>query len=135
MGRLRDWWMAEMEARGMDPEVQMPEGESLERLLQLDQTRHFLQRVQNIHMNTDEMEFRYERRGDVYMTKCWYNGNEKTERGLVEQTPEWLARILAVSRVGNHIKATQQPPPDEILWFRTDTQRNLTQFIDLEDTR
>lgn len=135
MGRLRDWWMAEMEARGMDPEVQMPEGESLERLLQLDQNRRQYHTALLINMNTDEMEFRYERRGDVYMTKCWYNGNEKTERGLVDQTPEWLGRILAVSRVGNHIRATINPPPDEILWFRTDINRNLTAFIDLEDTR
>ena len=135
MGRLRDWWMAEMEARGMDPEVQMPEGESLERLLQLDQNRRQYHTALLINMNTDEMEFRYERRGDVYMTKCWYNGNEKTERGNVDQVPEWLGRILAVSRVGNHIKATTNPPPDEILWFRTDTKRNLTAFIDLEDPK
>lgn len=133
MGRLKDWWIAEMEARGMDPEVQMPEEWDL--LLRLDQNRRQYHTGLLINMNTDEMEFRYERRGDMFMLKRWYNGTEKTDRGHVDQTPEWLGRILAVSRVGNHIKATVQPPPDEILWFRTDTKRNLTQFIDLEDPK
>jgi len=122
MGRIKQMWLEE-------------EWAYLDRVKQLDQNRRQYHTALLINMNTDEMEFRYERRGDVYTTKCWYNGNEKTERGLVEQTPEWLGRIIAVSRVGNHIKATINPPPDEILWFRTDTNRNLTAFIDLEDTR
>lgn len=126
--------MAEMEARGMDPEVQMPDPAEWDLLLQLDQARQFQHQHPSIHMTTDEIEFRYERRGDVYMIKSWHNGTERVDRGNVEQTPEWLARILAVSRVGHHIKPTRHPPPDEILWFRTDTKRNLTTFIDLENT-
>jgi len=126
--------MAEMEARGMDPEVQMPDPAEWDPLIRSDTNRHYLHRVQNIHMTPDEIEFRYERRGDVYMIKSWHNGTERVGRGNVEQTPEWLARILAVSRVGHHIKPTRHPPPDEILWFRTDTNRNLTTFIDLEST-
>ena len=131
MGRIKQMWLEDMEAQ----KDQWEEPPDADPLLIMDQNRQYGHELFGITMNTDEMEFRYERRGDVYTTKCWYNGNEKTERGLVDQTPEWLGRILAVSRVGNHIKATINPPPDEILWFRTDINRNLTAFIDLEDTR
>lgn len=133
MGRIKQMWLEELDAQ-MSTEI-AEEWAYLDWVKQLDQNRRFQNQTGRLNMNTDEMEFRYERRGDVYTTKCWYNGNEKTERGNVEQTPEWLGRILAVSRVGNHIRATINPPPDEILWFRTDINRNLTAFIDLEDTR
>ena len=133
MGLIKQMWLEELDAQ-MSTEI-AEEWAYLDWVKQLDQNRRFQNQTGRLNMSTDEMEFRYERRGDVYTTKCWYNGNEKTERGLVEQTPEWLGRILAVSRVGNHIRATINPPPDEILWFRTDTNRNLTAFIDLEDTR
>lgn len=131
MGRIKQMWLEDMETQ----KEQWEEPPDADPFLIMDQSRQHAHELFGITMSTDEMEFRYERRGDVYTTKCWYNGNEKTERGLVEQTPEWLGRILAVSRVGNHIRATINPPPDEILWFRTDTNRNLTAFIDLEDTR
>lgn len=129
MGRIKQMWLEDMETQKERWE------EPFDVVRELDRARQFQHQHPSIHMNLDEMEFRYERRGDVYMTKCWYNGNEKTERGNVDQVPEWLGRILAVSRVGNHIKATTNPPPDEILWFRTDTKRNLTAFIDLEDPK
>lgn len=135
MGRLKDWWIAEMEARGELETDYDPDFFAHDPFKDADTKRSTLHAHALISMNLDEMEFRYERRGDVYMTKCWYNGTEKTERGNVDQVPEWLGRILAVSRVGNHIKATTNPPPDEILWFRTDLHRNLTQFIDLEDPK
>ena len=133
MGLIKQMWLEEIDAQ-ISAEI-AEEWAYLDRVKQLDQNRRFQNKVGRLNMNTDEMEFRYERRGDVYTTKCWYNGNEKTERGNVHEMPEWLSRILAVSRVGNHIKATINPPPDEILWFRTDTKRNLTQFIDLEDPK
>lgn len=135
MGRIKQMQLEEIADAWLEQTEDGEDRDFTDPLVCADSARHYTHRVQKIHMNTDEMEFRYERRGDVYTTKCWYNGNEKTERGLVDQTPEWLGRILAVSRVGNHIRATINPPPDEILWFRTDTNRNLTAFIDLEDTR
>lgn len=135
MGIIKQMWLEELDAQDIDPVHDYEEPPDADPLRIMDQNRQYGHELFGITMNDDEMEFRYERRGDVYMTKCWHNGNEKTERGLVEQTPDWLGRILAVSRVGNHIKATTSPPPDEILWFRTDTQRNLTQFIDLEDPK
>lgn len=131
MGLIKQMWLEDMETQ----KEQWEEPPDADPFLIMDQNRQHGHELFGITMSTDEMEFRYERRGDVYTTKCWYNGNEKTERGLVDQTPEWLGRILAVSRVGNHIRATINPPPDEILWFRTDINRNLTAFIDLEDTR
>ena len=133
MGIIKQMWLEELDAQGIDPAEYLEE--PLDLVKELDRARQFQHQHPSIHMNLDEMEFRYERRGDVYMTKCWYNGTEKTERGNVHEMPEWLSRIVAVSRVGNHIKATINPPPDEILWFRTDTKRNLTQFIDLEDPK
>ena len=131
MGLIKQMWLEEMDAQ----DEQWEEPPDADPLLIMDQNRQYGHELFGITMSTDEMEFRYERRGDVYMTKCWYNGNEKTERGNVDQVPEWLGRILAVSRVGNHIRATINPPPDEILWFRTDINRNLTAFIDLEDPK
>lgn len=131
MGLIKQMWLEEMDAQ----DEQWEEPPDADPFLIMDQNRQFQHQAAYIYMNTDEMEFRYERRGDVYTTKCWFNGTEKTERGNVDQVPEWLGRILAVSRVGNHIKATTSPPPDEILWFRTDIKRNLTAFIDLEDTK
>lgn len=134
MGIIKQMWLEELDARGIleteyDPDFLAPD----EPLLRADQLRQHINT--RTPMNLDEMEFRYERRGDMYMTKCWYNGTEKTERGSVYDMPGWLKSIVDVSRVGNHIKATQSPPPDEILWFRTDTKGNLTTFIDLEDPK
>ena len=135
MGIIKQMWLEEMDAQGIDPMLEWEEPPDADPLRIMDQNRMYEHQFFGLPMNTDEMEFRYERRGDMFMLKRWYNGTEKTDRGHVDQTPEWLGRILAVSRVGNHIKATVQPPPDEILWFRTDTKRNLTQFIDLEDPK
>jgi hypothetical protein len=86
-------------------------------------------------MTTDEYEFRYERRGYEFALRRWYSGTERSDRGIVEMTPEWLKPILDVARVSGHLKRTTEPPPDEILWFRTDRKHNLTSFIDLEDPR
>lgn len=135
MGIIKQMWLEELDAQGIDPTQDWEEPPDADPLRIMDQNRMHEHQFFGLPMNTDEMEFRYERRGDVFMLKRWFNGSEVTERGSVEQTPEWLARIVAVSRVGSHIKRTVQPPPDEILWFRTDIEGNLTTFIDLEDQR
>lgn len=133
MGRLKDWWIAEMEARGINTERDWyEEPPDVEPLLMLDQSRNFLHRVHNIAMTTDEIEFRYERRGVEFMLKSWHNGKERTMRGYEDTLPNWLMPIIDVARVSGHLRRTVQPPPDEILWFRTDKRLNLTTFIDLE---
>lgn len=79
----------------------------------------------------DTREYRYERRGDEYVLKGWYNGRERTETATVDTTPLWLATVINVARVSGVLTPVRRPPPDEILWFRTDRKRNLICFVEL----
>lgn len=81
---------------------------------------------------TEDYEFRYEQRGDTYMLRCWHNGVERNERHLTSNMPEWLRAILDTARVAGAIRPIATPPPEVILWFRTDDKRNLTEFIELK---
>lgn len=81
---------------------------------------------------TEAYEFRYEQRGDTYMLRCWHNGVERNERHLTSNMPEWLRAILDTARVAGAIRPIATPPPEVILWFRTDDKRNLTEFIELK---
>jgi hypothetical protein len=83
-------------------------------------------------MNDDLHEYRYEQRGDEYMLRCWRNGAERNERRLTDHMPEWLHNILATARVAGAIRPILTPPPDIILWFRTDDKHNLMEFIELK---
>lgn len=132
MGRLKDWYLEQLDARGERDFWEEPPWDTLSLL---DDERIDAQRKNLIHMTTSEFEFRYERRGDEFVLRRWYSGTEKSERSRVEFTPEWLKPILDVARVSGHLKRTVEPPPDEILWFRTDRNYTLTTFIDLEDPR
>ncbi len=80
----------------------------------------------------DEYEFRYEQRGDEYMLRCWHNGTERSHRGHVYTIPEWLRAILDTARVAGAIKPIKEPPPEVILWFRTDRNHHLTEFIEMK---
>ena len=77
------------------------------------------------------IEYRYEQRGDTYLLRSWHQGNERTTRGPIETKPEWLTDILSTAQVGGHIRHIAEPPPEVILWFRTDEQHNLDSFIEL----
>lgn len=81
---------------------------------------------------TEDYEFRYEQRGDTYMLRCWHNGVERNERHLIHNMPEWLRAILDTAKVAGAIRPIVTPPPEVILWFRTDDNRNLTEFIELK---
>lgn len=83
------------------------------------------------HM-TDDYEYRYEQRGDEYMLRCWHNGTERSHRGYVYTIPEWLRAILDTARVAGAIKPIKEPPPEVILWFRTDSNHHLTEFIEMK---
>lgn len=129
MGRVKQQWLEGLDAQG---EHDFGD-ERMDPLYVADCTRIASIRRNLIQMTTDEYEFRYERRGDVYLIKRWYNGTEWTDRGTIDNVPVWLAPILVVAKVSGHLRRTVEPPPDEILWFRTDRKHQLTTFIDLED--
>lgn len=82
-------------------------------------------------MNDDLYEYRYEQRGDEYRLRCWHNGTERTHSGPVDNMPEWLAAILATAKVAGVIRPIKEPPPEVILWFRTDDKHNLNEFIEM----
>jgi hypothetical protein len=83
-------------------------------------------------MNDDLHEYRYEQRGDEYTLRSWHNGTEKSQRGYVYTIPDWLRAILDTARVAGAIRPITTPPPEVILWFRTDCNHNLTEFIELK---
>lgn len=82
-------------------------------------------------MHDDLHEYRYEQRGDEYQLRCWHNGTERTHRTFVVNMPEWLRAILDTAKVANMIRPIKEPPPEVILWFRTDDDHNLVEFIEM----
>ena len=76
-------------------------------------------------------ECRYEERGLDYTLKKWRDGHEEASRGLVTDLPDWLSRIRDVATVGGHLKRVMVPPPDNIVWFTTDDDGNLLNFMEL----
>ena len=80
----------------------------------------------------DELyECRYEERDGDYTLKRWRGGHEVASRGLVTDLPDWLEQIRSVARVGGHLKRVSVPPPDNIMWFTTDDDGNLLNFMEL----
>jgi hypothetical protein len=79
----------------------------------------------------DEREFRYEERSDEYQLKCWHDGVETSWSGGMGTRPQWLLDILNIAVIGGHLKRVPQPPPDAIVWFTTDIDRNLKAFLEL----
>jgi len=82
------------------------------------------------HMD-DIYEFRYEAHGGEFKLKCWHDGKEETLHGAVDTQPEWLTGIVDVAKVAGHLKTPISPPPEVILWFHTDKNRTLINFIEL----
>lgn len=83
-------------------------------------------------MNDDLYEYRFEQRYDEYTLRLWHGGNERSHRGFVDNLPDWLKAILATARVAGAIPKIKEPPPDIILWFRTDEDKNLVEFIEMK---
>ena len=81
---------------------------------------------------TDMYECRYEEREGDYTLKRWRDGHEEASRGIVTDLPDWLERIRGVAIVGGHLKAVKVPPPDNIVWFTTDDDNNLINFMELK---
>lgn len=82
-------------------------------------------------MTEDLREYRYECTDGSYRIKCWANGNEQSMQGLIHERPEWLVSIVDVARISGHLKCPISPPPQEILWFQTDRNNTLINFIEL----
>jgi hypothetical protein len=80
----------------------------------------------------DMYECRYEERNGDYTLKQWRDGHETASRGLVQDLPEWLSNIRDVAMVGGHLKRVMVPPPDNIVWFTTDDDGNLINFMELK---
>lgn len=82
-------------------------------------------------MNDTLYEYRYEQRGGTYTMRRWHNGTERSFSGPTFNMPEWLRAILDTARVAGAIKPIKEPPPEIILWFRTDADHNLIEFIEM----
>lgn len=82
-------------------------------------------------MNDELHEYRYEQRGNEYQLRCWNGGREFSQRGFVTNMPEWLKSILATAKVAGVIRPIKEPPPEVIVWFRTDDNHNLVEFIEM----
>ena len=80
----------------------------------------------------DMYECRYEEALGEFILKRWRNGHEEASRGLVTDLPDWLSRIRDVATVGGHLKRVMVPPPDNIVWFTTDDDGNLINFMELK---
>lgn len=82
-------------------------------------------------MANNTIEHRYEEINEDFTVRSWLsNGREKTVKGTVDIRPPWLERIITIAVVGDHIQIVTNLPPHAILWFITDTDRNLIEFTD-----
>lgn len=78
------------------------------------------------------VEHRYEQRGAEYTLRSWRDKEMTVTEAMVER-PEWLLRILDVAVVGGQLHKISSPPPEVILWFRTDARDNtLIEFVDFK---
>jgi len=80
----------------------------------------------------DMYECRYEEARGEYILKRWRDGHETSSHGFIYALPEWMEKIRNVAIVGGHLKKVQVPPPDNIVWFTTDDDGNLLNFMELK---
>jgi len=95
-----------------------------------------LRQISNTHtlMNIKPfVEHRYEQRGDEYTLRSWRD-KEMTVTAAMVTRPDWLQRIIEIAIVGNHVQNIPNPPPDVIVWFRTDPRDDtLIEFVDFTE--
>jgi Ni/Co efflux regulator RcnB len=100
-----------------------------------DDMRRINKRTHAFHpfkpMTDKAYEYRYEQRGDEFTLRRWHNGEQQFSRGYEHNILDWLRRILDTAKVAGVIRTVETPPPDIILWFRTDTDYNLIEFIEM----
>lgn len=61
------------------------------------------------------------------------HGSSAVRRTLVSHgtpgtEPEWLANIVALAKVGGHIRTLERPPPGALFWFITDPEGTFLRF-------
>lgn len=78
----------------------------------------------------DLPEHRYEESAGEYKLRTWHNGRETTEAGMLHMRPEWLINVINIARIGDHAKLVHEPPPEIIVWFRTNPDTTLHSFVD-----
>ncbi len=94
-------------------------------------TQRMLENALGYNKQDTMYECRYEERNGEYTIKKWRDGHEESSRGLVIDLPDWLTVIRDVATVGGHLKRVASPPPDNIVWFTTDDDGNLIDFMEL----
>ena len=87
---------------------------------------------QGMHKD-DGYEFRYEQTDGTYRLQGFFGAPDvnRTAHGALATRPPWLVKIIDVAVVAGAIRVVENPPPDMILWFRTDKDFNLTEYIDV----
>lgn len=83
-------------------------------------------------LNANEIEYRYEQTGNIYRLQAWGGGVEKQVHENVAKRPAWLTEIVTVAVVGNATHRPTAAPPDFLIWFRTDRDHNLIEFVDID---
>jgi hypothetical protein len=68
--------------------------------------------------------------GMISLTRWDSDMTIQTSSYLEAAAPKWLRTILDIARVGGHMTRPLSKPPDEIVWFATDTKHNLKEFIE-----
>jgi len=88
---------------------------------------------ENSDMVKDGYEFRYEQTDDEYRLQGFYGAPDakRSTHGALDDRPAWLSKIVDVAVVAGAVSRATNPPPDFILWFRTDKDYNLKEYVEL----
>ena len=88
-----------------------------------------LRSIRNLMIPPNSYECRYEERTSTYTLRSWHEGKEVNQHGKLNQRPEWLTIIIDVARLSGHYHKPPEPPPNAIMWFITDADNRLIEFI------
>lgn len=87
-----------------------------------------------MHLSHDDpaVEHRYQESGDEWRLRTWRDGRETVAGGQMHTRPSWLLSIVNVGLMGGHAKRVPEPPPNLIMWFRTNPDDSLHSYIDFQ---
>lgn len=84
-----------------------------------------------ITLTDDEITVRYERSNNRYAVRVWGHQSANllaSSTGDAGHEPKWLADIIAVARVGGQMQRVKSAPPDELVWFTINADKQLINF-------